>query len=61
MGIGRQIAEYFYLRKRDPNEPNTGSMRFMHGVNRTSFFMFILAIIIMIIKLVFFRHHHLGK
>ena len=57
MGIWRQIAEYFYIRKRDPNEPNTGSMRFMHGVNRLSFFMFILAIIVIIIKTLFFRKH----
>lgn len=57
MGILRQVAEYFYIKKKDPDAPNTGSMRFMHGVNRTSLFMFIAAIIIIIIKLVFFKKH----
>ncbi len=57
MGIGRQIAEYFFLKKKDPNAPHTGSMKFMHGVNRLSFFMFLVAIIVIIIRLVFFKHH----
>jgi hypothetical protein len=29
----------------------------MHGINRISIFMFLLAIIILIIKLVFFKRH----
>jgi hypothetical protein len=56
MGFLRQIAEYFYIRKRDPNEPNTGWIRYMHFINRLSIFMFLVAIIIIIIKL-FFRKH----
>jgi len=57
MGFLRQIAEYFYIKKRDPKEPNTQWMRYMHGINRISIFMFILAIIIIIIRLVFFKKH----
>ncbi len=57
MGIGRQIAEYFFLKKRDPNAPHTGAMKFMHGVNRLSFFMFLLALIVIIVRLLFFKHH----
>lgn len=57
MGIGRQIAEYFFLKKRDPNAPRNGSMKFMHGVNRISFFMFVLAILVLIVKAIFFKHH----
>jgi len=49
------LPEYFYIKKRDPNAPNTGAMRFMHGVNRTSFFHVLLAIIVLIIKMLFFK------
>jgi hypothetical protein len=50
MGVWRKIAEYLYLRKRDPNEPVTQWMKYMHGINRISIFMFLIAIIILIIK-----------
>lgn len=52
MGIRNQLARYFYLRKRDPNEPQSSWMNYMHGINRISIFMFLVAIIIMIIKLI---------
>lgn len=55
MGVLRQLAEYFYLRKRDPNRPHTQWMKYMHGINRISLFMFIVAIIIMILKFTVFR------
>ena len=57
MGIMRQLAEYFYIKKRDPNEPNSQWMRYMHFINRLSIFMFLVAIIIMIVKLTFFKKH----
>lgn len=57
MGVWRQIAEYFYLKKRDPNAPTSGAMRFMHGVNRISFFMFIVGLIFLILRLFFFKRH----
>lgn len=50
----RQILTYFYLRKRDPNEPRSIDLKFMHGMNRISLFMFLIGIIIMIIRLL--RH-----
>ena len=53
MKVWRKIAEYLYIRKRDPNEPATQWMKYMHGINRLSLFMFLIAIIIMIVKLVF--------
>jgi len=56
MGIFRQIAEYLYLKKRDPNSPSTKWMRYMHGINRISLLMFIVAIIVIIIKLVVRKH-----
>ncbi|MDZ4072418.1 MAG: DUF6728 family protein [Sediminibacterium sp.] len=52
MGILKQMAEYLYLRKKDPNEPRTQWMKYMHGMNRISLIMFIIAILIIIFKLV---------
>ena len=50
MGLWRQIAEYLYFKKKDPNAPNTQWVRYMHGINRISIFLFLLAIIFMIIR-----------
>ncbi len=51
MGMLRQVAEYLYLKKKDPNEPRTQWMKYMHGINRLSIFMFLLAMIILAVKL----------
>lgn len=50
----KQILTYFYIRKRDPNAPRDMSIKFMHGMNRISLFMFLIAIIVMIVRLI--RH-----
>lgn len=55
MGILRQIAEYLYIKKKDPNVPQTKWMGYMHGINRISLFMFIAALIFMFVKLVILR------
>lgn len=52
MSILRQLAEYLYIKKRDPNEQPTQWMKYMHGINRISIIMFLLAIIFMVVKLV---------
>lgn len=52
MGVWKQLQEYFYLKKRDPNAPLTPWMRYMHGINRISLFMFLIALIVIVIKLV---------
>jgi hypothetical protein len=57
MGILRQLAEYLYIKKKDPNAPSTKWMRYMHGINRISLMMFVLAIIVIIVKLLFFKRH----
>jgi hypothetical protein len=57
MGIWRQIEEYFFIKKRDPNAPNTQWMRYMHGINRISIFMFLAGIIILLLKLFVFKKH----
>ena len=56
MGILRQIAEYLYIKKRDPNDPPTQWMKYMHGINRLSILLFLVAMIILVVKLI--RHVH---
>lgn len=51
MGVWKQLAEYLYLRKPDPNRPKTQFIRYMHGINRLSLLLFIVAVIILFIKL----------
>lgn len=58
MGIWQQIAEYLYIKKRDPNVPRNQWMKYMHGMNRLSILIFLIALLVMIFKLVilpFFR------
>ena len=52
MGILRQIAEYLYIKKRDPNAPRNINIKLMHGMNRISLLMFIVALLIMLFKFV---------
>jgi hypothetical protein len=52
MGVLKQIAEYLYLRKPDPNRPKTKFVTYMHGINRLSLLLFLVALIILFIKLV---------
>ena len=51
MGILRQVAEYLYLKKKDPNAPNTKYVKYMHGMNRLSLLLALAALIILAIKL----------
>lgn len=57
MGILRQVAEYLYIKKRDPNAPHSQWMKYMHGINRISIFMFLLALMVIAIRFIFFRKH----
>jgi hypothetical protein len=52
MGVLKQIAEYLYLKKPDPQRPKTQWIKYMHGINRLSLLLFIIALIILVIKLV---------
>ena len=52
MGVFKQIAEYLYIKKPDPNRPKSDFIRYMHGINRISILLFIVALIIIAIKLV---------
>jgi hypothetical protein len=51
MGVLKQIAEYLYLRKPDPDRPKTKFVKYMHGINRLSLLLFIAALIILAIRL----------
>ena len=52
MGVWKQIGEYLYLRKKDPDAPDSNFIRKMHGINRLSIFLFLIAIIIMVVKMI---------
>ena len=51
MGVWKQLDEYLYLRKPDPDRPKTRFVKYMHGINRLSLLLFLVALIILIIKL----------
>ena len=52
MGILKQFAEYLYIKKRDPNDKSTQWMKYMHGMNRLSIMMFLVALLVILFKLV---------
>jgi hypothetical protein len=52
MGVLKQIAEYLYLKKPDPQRPKTQWVKYMHGINRLSLLLFLIALIILIVRLV---------
>ena len=52
MGILKQFAEYLYIKKRDPNDKPTQWMKYMHGMNRLSIMMFLVALLVIMFKLV---------
>jgi len=52
MGIFKQMAEYLYLRKPDPDRPKSSFIGYMHGINRISLLVFILCLVILGIKLI---------
>jgi hypothetical protein len=44
-----EVGEYFF-RKKDPSRPNNINIRMMHGVNKLSIAIFLLAVIYLVIK-----------
>ena len=50
-----QILTYLFIKKKDPNAPKSRYVSMMHGMNRISILVFLVALIVMIIRL--FRHH----
>lgn len=48
----QQILEYLYIKKRDPNKERNQYIKYMHGMNRISIFIFLFALLIILFKLV---------
>lgn len=53
MGIWRQIAEYLFLRKKteESEEERNSWIKYMHGINRLSIILFLVALIIIMVRL----------
>jgi hypothetical protein len=51
MSILNQIAEYLYLKKKDPNAKSSQWMKYMHGINRLSIILFLIALVVIVVKL----------
>jgi len=51
MGVWNQVAHYFYLKKKDPNAPNSQFVKYMHGINRISILLFLTGMVILVVKL----------
>lgn len=52
MGVWKQISEYLFIKKKDENREETSTIKFMHGINRISIFLFLFAIIVIVVRLV---------
>ncbi|XVJ65944.1 MAG: hypothetical protein HEQ40_07200 [Lacibacter sp.] len=52
MGVLRQVAEYLYIKKPDPNREKTQWMKYMHGINRISIFVFLFCLLVMLVRFV---------
>ena len=51
MDFFKQLATYLYLRKPEPDAAPTKFTKYMHGINRISIFLFLIALLIMIFRL----------
>ena len=45
------VFDYFF-RKKDPNRPSNFNIRVMHGINKISIVMFLIALTVMIIRFI---------
>jgi hypothetical protein len=45
-----QIAEYLFIKKKEPVEGESKFTKYMHGMNRISIYMFLTVILIMLFK-----------
>jgi hypothetical protein len=50
MGIFKQVAEYLFLKKRDPDAPDSSWLRKMHTINRISIFLFVFCLLVMLVR-----------
>ncbi len=52
MGFFRQVAEYLYIKKRDPNAKRDLNIKLMHGMNRISLLIFLASLVFILVKFV---------
>ena len=52
MGIWRQIGQYLWIVKKDPDANYSTMTKAMHFINRLSILLFLLAMIILVIQLI---------
>ncbi len=52
MGFLRQVAEYLYLKKRDPDAPRDTNIKLMHGMNRISILVFLASLLFLLVKFI---------
>ena len=50
MGVWRQIGEYLWIIKKDPDAPKSTMLKAMHFINRLSILLFLIAMIILIVR-----------
>lgn len=50
--FGFQEVWGYYFRKKDPNRPINTNLKMMHGVNKISMLMFLVALVIIITRLI---------
>ena len=50
MEVWKKVLGYLTFRKPGPDEPSSFNLKMMHGINKVSIFMFLIAIIIMVVK-----------
>lgn len=51
MSILKQIATYLYLRKKDPDTPDSSFVKYMHGINRLSLLLFLFALVVIFVRI----------
>ncbi len=51
--IWNQVLQYLFIRKRDKSEQLNTNTKLMHGMNRISILMFLVAILVMLYRLIF--------
>lgn len=50
MGIWNQIAQYLFIKKKENKEKPDTYLKLMHGMNRISIFVFLLALLFILVR-----------
>jgi len=54
MAMWQQILQYLFIKKKHPDAPKSIDLKLMHGMNRISILIFLIAVIVMLVRLL--RH-----